>query len=102
MGIPRSERILLMSSSATATETGFDWNPFSWFISPVQSLLSGLGGYIASGIESGFVSLLTDLWDVILGPLEVIAGVAIAVVILVFAFREDLGSLAAVVAMGAA
>jgi hypothetical protein len=77
-----------MSSSATATETGFDWNPFSWFISPVQSLLSGLGGYIASGIESGFVSLLTDLWDVIL--------------ILVFAFREDLGSLAAVVAMGAA
>lgn len=67
-----------------------DLNPVSW--------LQGLGGDIGSGIEDALVSFLKDLWAVILGPLEIIAGVALAFVIVLFMFRDDLAAVAAVVA----
>jgi hypothetical protein len=56
-------------------------NPFSW--------LGSLGGMIGSGIESGFVSSLTDLWDVVIGPLEVLIGGIIVIVTLIMYFRSD-------------
>lgn len=61
--------------------------------------LSSIGGDIGSGIEAALVAFLHDLWDVILGPLEIIAGVALAIVILLYAFKDDLGSLAAIMAV---
>ena len=60
--------------------------------------LGSLGGMIASGLEGALVAFLKDLWDVILGPVEVIAGVLLAIVILLWAFRDDLASIAAIVA----
>jgi hypothetical protein len=60
----------------------------------VGNWLNSLGGAIGSGIEGALVSFLHDLWDVILGPLEIIAGAGLAIVILLYAFKDDLGSLA--------
>ena len=58
------------------------------------SWITGIGGDIGSGIESGFVHFLTDLWDVILGPLEIIAGSILGLIILMYAFKDDLMSIA--------
>jgi len=68
-------------------------NPVSW--------LESLGGMIASGIEAGFVALLKDLWGVIIGPLEILAGAVLGIIILVFAFKEDLAPIAGMIARGA-
>lgn len=61
-------------------------NPGGW--------LTSLGGDIGSGIEAAFVSFLKDLWAVILGPLEIIAGVALAILIVAWMFKDDLASVA--------
>jgi len=75
-----------------------DLNPLSW--------ITGLGGDIASGIEGGVVALLKDLWTVIEGPMLVLIGVVIAVVVLIVFFKNDLmqigTSIGALAAMGAA
>jgi hypothetical protein len=68
-----------------------DLNPLNW--------LSSLGGTIASGLESGFVNILKDLWTVIVGPLEVIAGVLIGVAVLTIYFKNDIASVAGLVGM---
>lgn len=60
--------------------------------------LTSLGGMIASGLEQGFVSLLGDLWNVIVGPLEVAIGVVIIVFTFIFFFKDDLISLGATIA----
>jgi hypothetical protein len=60
---------------------------------PLTSWLTGLGGDIGSGIEAGFVALLQDVWNVILGPLEIIAGVLLAIVILLWIFKDDLATI---------
>jgi hypothetical protein len=64
----------------------------------LSSWLTGLGGDIGSGLEAGFVALLQDVWNVILGPLEIIAGALLAGVILLWIFKDDLASLSAIVA----
>lgn len=66
---------------------------------PIDSWLKSLGGEIGSGLESAAVAFLTDLWDVILGPLEILAGALLAVFILVFAFKNEIMSLAPLIAM---
>jgi hypothetical protein len=58
--------------------------------------LKGIGGQIGSGIEAGLVSLLKDVWDVILGPLEILMGVVLAILVLIFAFRNEIASIAAI------
>lgn len=58
--------------------------------------LSQLGGQIASGLEAGVASLLKDIWDAIIGPLEMIAGILLAILILVWMFRDDLATVAKV------
>jgi hypothetical protein len=69
-------------------------NPFGW--------LSSLGGMIGSGLESGFVSLIKDLWDVAIGPLEVLVGGLIVMWVLTIYFAGDIMRLAGVAAMAAA
>ena len=72
-----------------------DLNPLSW--------ISGLGGSIASGIEGGVVALIKDIWHVIEGPLLVIAGIAIALAVLVVYFKNDITQLgSSLAAFGAA
>lgn len=73
---------------------GLNLNPFNW--------LTGIGGSIASGLEQGFVSFLTDLWDVIVGPLEVIVGVVIAMFVLAIYFKDDIMAAAHLIGMAAA
>lgn len=68
----------------------------------VGGWLSGLGGFIGSGIEAGFVSFFKDLWTVLVGPLEILLGVLIAMFVLVVYFKDDIMKLAGSVGMMAA
>jgi hypothetical protein len=70
-----------------------DLNPMNW--------LASIGGGIASGIESGFVNFFKDVWNVIVGPLEVLAGILIGVAVLVIYFKNDIMALASLVGMAA-
>jgi hypothetical protein len=56
----------------------------------VENWLSSLGGEIGSGIESGFVALTKDLWDVVVGPLEIFIGAILILFALIFALKDDL------------
>jgi hypothetical protein len=67
--------------------------------STVQNWLTSMGGSIASGLEQGFVSLLTDIWDVIVGPVEVVIGVLFVLGTFILYFKDDLMSLAGSVGM---
>lgn len=71
-----------------------DLNPLHW--------LSSMGGYIASGIEGGFLSVIKDLWDIIIGPLEIIVGSIIIMFVLTIYFKDDLFAAARIVGMAAA
>lgn len=62
-----------------------------------NSFFKSIGGQIGAGIESGFVFLLKDLWAVIVGPLEIIAGAILAIAILIFIFRNQLTDIAGTV-----
>lgn len=57
--------------------------------------LTGLGGGIASGIEGGVVAVLKDLWRVVEGPLLVIAGIIVALIVLSVYFKNDIAGLIA-------
>jgi hypothetical protein len=90
------------------------WNPLSWFgdlENPAQvgaqvgdtiagaqttlnSWLSSTAGDLASGLEGAMVSILGDVWDVIVGPLEIIAGAIIVFLVLSWAFKNQLISIA--------
>lgn len=62
----------------------------------VSSWFTSMGGYIGSGIEAGFAALLSDLWLVIIGPLEIIAGAVLAIIVLMWIFKDDIAALARV------
>lgn len=64
-------------------------NPFS----ALGGWLGSLGGSIGSGLEAGFISGIKDLWDVVIGPLEVLIGGIIIVITLVMYFRSDVMNL---------
>lgn len=59
-------------------------------IKAVQGFFGGLGGMIGGGIESGFITSLQDIWDVIVGPAEVILGFLVAAFVLVVYFKDDI------------
>jgi hypothetical protein len=63
-------------------------------VSDPGSWLTGLGGMIGSGLEVGFVAGLTDLWNAIIGPVEIITGVCLAILVIILAFKGQLLSLA--------
>jgi hypothetical protein len=94
------------------------WNPLSWFgdlENPAQagaqvgaavggaqtalnSWLSSTAGDLASGLEGAMVSILGDVWDVIVGPLEIITGAIIIFLVLSWAFKNQLITIAMLVA----
>lgn len=55
----------------------------------ISNWLTSPGGGIASGIEGGIVAFLKDLWDLILGPVEVITGAVIILIAVGIALRND-------------
>jgi len=63
---------------------------------PLAAWLKGLGGSIGSGLEAAGVAFLNDLWDVIIGPAEIFLGAVLALFILIFAFKNDMMSIAPV------
>lgn len=69
-------------------------NPFSW--------LGSLGGMIGSGLEAGFINAIKDLWDVIIGPVEVLVGTLIVLWVLTVYFARDIMNIAGIAAMAAA
>jgi hypothetical protein len=71
-----------------------DLNPLNW--------LSSAGGLIGSGIEAGFVDLLKDIWNVILGPIQVLAGILVLTFTLIYLFKNDIAQAGMLVALAAA
>jgi hypothetical protein len=67
----------------------------------VNNWLKGMGGAIGSGIEGGIVQMLSDLWSVVVGPLEVLLGVLIGMWVLVIYFKNDLMNIARIAAIAA-
>jgi hypothetical protein len=58
--------------------------------SAVQSWFASVGGQIASGLEAAGIAALKDVFDVIIGPLEIIVGAVLILFALTFAFKDDL------------
>lgn len=74
----------------------------SWFTGivgdltdPIKNFIQSLAGQIAAGIESGLLAIFSDLWKVIVGPLELAAGALIAIVAFGLLFRNDLAGMVA-------
>lgn len=65
-------------------------NPISAVSNAANGWLKGLGGQLASGIEQSFVSGLTDLYDVIIGPIQIVIGVIFIVIAFVIFFKDDI------------
>jgi hypothetical protein len=59
----------------------------------VGGWLGSLGGSIGSGLEASFITAIKDLWDVVIGPLEVLIGGIIIILTLVMYFRQDIMNL---------
>lgn len=59
----------------------------------VANWFGSLGGMIASGFEAGFVAIIKDLWNVILGPLEVFVGAVIIIFAIFVAVKDDLAGI---------
>lgn len=66
--------------------------------SAVQNWFKSLAGQLASAFETGFLALIKDIWDVVVGPVEILAGALIVVIALGIAFKNDVAGLAPVFA----
>lgn len=66
------------------------WNIGGDVSNAVTGWLKSAAGGIATALETGFLAIFKDLWDVVIGPLEVILGAVIIILALVFAFKDDI------------
>jgi hypothetical protein len=71
-----------------------NYNPLHYVQDWGQSWLKSMGADIGSGIESGFVTILQDIWNVIVGPIEVLGGLAIVLVTFIAYFKDDIAAAA--------
>jgi hypothetical protein len=60
---------------------------------PITDFFKSLAGQLAAALEAGILAVFKDLWDVIVGPLEILAGVIIVIIALGIAFRADVAGL---------
>lgn len=67
--------------------------------SGVTGFLSGAAGQLAQAVETAGVSIFKDLWDVILGPLEVFIGASLILLAIAILFKNDLMQAASMVGM---
>ena len=78
------------------------WGAGTGVIDPLGGLIGGSGSNplsgawadIGSGIESGIISALSDFWQLILGPLEIMAGMFFLLVAFLLFFRKDIEAVA--------
>jgi hypothetical protein len=83
------------SSTGTPTVNATPGNPLGW--------LTGFGGDIASGLEGGIDAIISDIWNVIEGPLLVLLGLIILAAVLIIFFKNDMSAgLGSALAMAAA
>jgi len=54
-----------------------DWNPLNW----PSDFFKAAGGDIASGLSAGLMAFFKELWDVTAGPLYVMLGFAVGVIV---------------------
>lgn len=66
---------------------------------PFSSWLTSTAGNIASGIEAAVTAFLTDIWDVIIGPVEVIVGAIIFLMGVTLLVKDDLTGVIGLVGM---
>lgn len=79
------------------TSNQINFNPFHYVQDWGQGWLKSMGADIGSGIESGFVTVIQDIWNVIVGPIEVLAGLAIVFVTFIAYFKDDIAAVAPMV-----
>jgi len=75
------------------------WNFGGTIANAITGWFTSTAGSIATAIESGFLSIFKDLWDVIIGPLEVIVGAILIIMAIVFLTKDDLAQVATAFAM---
>lgn len=63
-------------------------------VSAVSGFFSDIEGKIATGIETGIIAIFKDLWDVVVGPAEVIVGAILIIMAIFLTFKDDLGQVA--------
>lgn len=61
-----------------------------------DSWLTTTGGWIAGGIEAGLLAMLADLWNLIIGPIEVITGAGFIILAFLLVFKDDIERIAGV------
>jgi hypothetical protein len=81
--------------------TGIDIFPFNIidrFFGKSQDLATqffqALAGQIAAGLEAAGVAILLDIWRVIAGPVEILAGILLFIIAMGIAFRDDIAGVA--------
>jgi hypothetical protein len=82
-----------------------DWDPLNWFgdiTGAATDWLSGAAGSLASGLEGAMVAVIGDLWEVIEGPLLVLLGIGIFIVVIAWVFKNQIIQLGGIAATAAA
>ena len=79
---------------ATATATSQIAQGAAKGAEQVTQTISGIPGAIASALESGFLAIIKDIWNVIIGPLEIVIGFVFIILALFLGFKDDLFNMA--------
>lgn len=64
---------------------------------PTLGVLGGTGfswADLGAGLEAAFVAFFKDIFDLIVGPLEIIAGILLWAIALILIFKDDITALA--------
>jgi len=61
---------------------------------PITDFFKSLAGQLAAALEAGILAVFKDLWDVVVGPLEILAGAVIIFIALGVMLRADVAGLA--------
>lgn len=61
---------------------------------PIKDFFASVAGQLAAGLEAAGLSILKDIWDVIVGPVEITAGVILLLIAFGIAFRNDIAGVA--------
>lgn len=78
------------------------WDAGSGVKSGIGNWLGSIGGSIASGLESGFIAILKDIWDVIRPFLYLLLGAGIIIFAFAYLFKDDIMAIAKFVGSAAA
>lgn len=83
--------------SATAQATSVSAQGAAKAAENITQTFDHIGAALASAIEGGFIAVFKDVWDVIIGPWEVLIGAVIIIMALFLASSDKLIGLAGAV-----